>query len=200
MPPFEKEYFRKNGDRVPILMGAACFDESGNEGVAFVLDLTERKRAERALKDREEALRRSEAWLIQGQKLSHTGNWVYTAAATQYLYWSEESYRIWGFDPLRGLPSREDMWRRIHPDDRDAVRKEVQDALREKRDFVAEFRLLLSDGTVKYLRATTSHLFSSRGELLEAVSSHIDVTDWKRAQEESERLRQLEAEIGRAHV
>jgi PAS domain S-box-containing protein len=195
LPPFEKEYFRKNGDRVPILMGAACFDESGNEGVAFVLDLTERKRAEKALKDREEALRRSEAWLIQGQKLSHTGNWVYNAAATQYLYWSEESYRIWGFDPLRGLPSREDMWRRIHPDDRDAVRKEVQDSLRENRDFVAEFRLLLPDGTVKYLQATTSHLFSSRGELVEAVSSHIDVTDQKRARDEHERLRQLEADL-----
>jgi PAS domain S-box-containing protein len=195
LPPFEKEYFRKNGDRVPILMGAACFDESGNEGVAFVLDLTERKRAEKALKDREEALRRSEAWLIQGQKLSHTGNWVYNAAATQYLYWSEESYRIWGFDPLRGLPSREDMWRRIHPDDRDAVRREVQDALRENRDFVAEFRLLLPDGAIKYLQATTSHLFSPRGELVEAVSSHIDVTDQKRARDEHERLRQLEADL-----
>jgi PAS domain S-box-containing protein len=148
-----------------------------------------------ALEVGEEELRRSEAWLIHAQKLSHTGNWVYNAKATQYLYWSDEAYRIWGFDSLRGPPSRRNMWRRVHPNDRDSVRQEVQDSLRERRDFVAEFRLLLPDGTVKYLRATSSHLFSSRGELLEAVSSHIDVTDWKRAQEERERLRQLEAEL-----
>src|SRR5580658_7328362 len=65
LQPFEKEYFRKDGSRVPVLMGAASFDERANNGVAFVLDLTERKHAEQALRDREEALRRNEAWLTQ---------------------------------------------------------------------------------------------------------------------------------------
>jgi PAS domain S-box-containing protein len=195
---FEKEYFRKDGSRVPVLMGATGFDEGANQGVAFVLDLTERKRAEQALRDSEEALRRNEAWLTQAQGLSHTGNWVYNAPAMQYLYWSDESYRIWGFDPLQGLPSREHMWRRIHPDDRDKVWKEVQDALRQKRDFSAEFRILLPDGTVKYLEATTRHLFSPVGALVEAVSTHVDVTERKRAQDEHERLRQLESDL--AHM
>ena len=83
-------------------------------------------------------------------------------------------------------------------DDRDKVWEEVQEALRQKRDFTAEFRILLPDGTVKYLEATTRHVFSSAGVLVEAVSTHVDVTERKRAQEEHERLRQLESDL--AHM
>ena len=189
--PVEREYFRKDGSRVPVLVGGALFEKSGNEGVIFALDLTERKRAE-------EALRRDEAWLVQAQRLSHTGTWVLDGATKRFLYWSDESYRIWGFDPLQGLPSRDDMWGRIHPDDRERLWREVQEALREKRDFLSEFRILLPDGTVKYLEANTHHEFSSLGELIEVVCTNVDVTERKRAQDERERLGQLEADL--AHI
>ncbi|MEY9161530.1 AAA family ATPase [Bradyrhizobium japonicum] len=169
--PFEKEYFRKDGSRVPVLVGAALFKEGGDR-LAFVLDLTERKWAE-------DRLRRSEAWLSQAQRLSRSGNWVYNATTGLYIYWSDESYRIWGFDPLQGLPSREDMWRRIHPDDRDRVLETVQEAVRKKTDFEAEFRILLPDGTIKYLEGTSHHLFSPDGALLEALTSTVDVTQRK---------------------
>src|SRR5262249_34703990 len=100
-----------------------------------------------------------------------------------YIYWSDESYRIWGFDPLQGLPSRDDMWRRIHPDDRDRVWETVQEAVRQKTDFTAEFRILLPDGTVKYLEGTSHHLFSSKGALLEVMTSTVDVTQRKRTEQ-----------------
>jgi PAS domain S-box-containing protein len=152
-----------------------------------------------ALMRAQEEQRRSEAWLAEAQRLSHTGNWVYDATTIRYLYWSDEGYRIWGFDPLQGLPSRENMWQRIHPDDRDRVWEEVQEALRQKRDLApTEFRILLPDGTVKYLEATTHHEFSSLGALVEAVSTHVDVTERKRGQDEHERLRQLESDL--AHM
>src|SRR5580704_12605449 len=97
-PPFEKEYTRKDGTRVPVLMGGAIFEEGGNQGMAYVLDLTEQKKAE-------DLLRRSEAYLAEAQRLSHTGTSVFNK--TTVLYWSEETYRMWGFDPLQGVPSRE---------------------------------------------------------------------------------------------
>jgi PAS domain S-box-containing protein len=173
LQPFEKEYFRKDGTRVPVLIGVATFERSGNQGVAFVLDLTERKRAE-------QALRRSEAYLAEAQRLSHTGTWVLNPTTMQYLYWSDESYRIWGFDPLRGPPSRDALWQRIH--DRDRVWEEVQEAVRQKKDYSGEFKVVLPDGTVKYLAATSHHLFSTNGEIVEVIGTNVDVTERKRAE------------------
>jgi C4-dicarboxylate-specific signal transduction histidine kinase len=70
--------------------------------------------------------------------------------------------------------------------------------LREKKDLAADFRIILPDGTVKYLESNTHHLFSSVGALVEAISTHVDVTERKRAQEEHEKLRQLESDL--AHM
>ncbi|MDI4237528.1 AAA family ATPase [Bradyrhizobium sp. Arg237L] len=184
LQPFEQEYFRKDGSRVPVLIGAALFKEGGDQGLAFVLDLTERKRVEEALS--------------QAQRLSRTGNWIYNATTKRYLYWSDGSYRIWGFDPLQGLPSRQSMWERIHPEDRDRVWGAVQEAVRQKRDFMAEFRLLLPDGTIKWVEGTSYHVFSPQGTVSEVITTTVDVTERRRAQDEHEKLRQLELDF--AHM
>jgi PAS domain S-box-containing protein len=148
------------------------------------------------LKRTEKRLRESEAYLAEAQRLSHAGTWAFNETTT--LYWSEESYRIWGFDPLQGLPSREAMWERVHPDDRDWVRQGARDARRQKRDYAVEHRIVLPDGTVRYLEATGRFVSSADGERFEVVGTHVDVTERKRAQEERERLRQLEADL--AHM
>jgi PAS domain S-box-containing protein len=179
--PREKEFFRRDGSRVPVLIGGAALDERPDRGVAFVVDLTERKRAEEALRQSTEALRRSEAYLAEAQRLSHTGTWVSDGTLTT-VYNSEENYRIWGVDPLQGLPSRDAMWQRIHPDDRGRVWEGVQEAVRQKRDYAGEFRIVLPDGTIKYLDVTAHHRFSARGEVVEILRTNVDVTEGKRAE------------------
>jgi PAS domain S-box-containing protein len=186
--PIEKEYFRKDGSRVPVLVGAANF-EGGDQGLAFVLDLTEHKKAE-------ERLRLSEGRLAEAQRLSHSGLAAYNE--TTILYGSEETYRIWGFDPAQGVPSREAVNQRIHQDDRDRVNAEVQRAVDEKRDYSIGYRIALPDGTVKHLESIGRPRFSARGELVEIVVTHLDVTGRKLAEEERERLRQLESDL--AHM
>ncbi len=127
---------------------------------------------------------------------SHIGVAAYNETAI--LYGSEEIYRIWGFDPAQGVPSREAVFQRIHPDDRDRLDAEVQRASGEKRRYSIGYRIILPDGTVKHLKSIGEPEFSATGELIEIVATQIDVTERKRAEEEHERLRQLESDL--AHM
>ncbi|MFK4724689.1 PAS domain S-box-containing protein [Bradyrhizobium niftali] len=151
--------------------------------------VTERRKAE-------EALRRSEAYLAEAQKLSHSGAFAFNSQ--RFLYWSDELYRIWGFDPGQGIPRREVWWERVHLEDRDGVRRQLQDALDQRRDYAIEYRIVLPDGTRKHLHSIGHPSYSDSGELIEVVGTTIDVTERKRAQEERERVRQLETDV--AHL
>ena len=168
--PYEKEFFRKNRTRVPVLAGGALFEEGGNEGVAFVFDLSEQKRAE-------EALRRSESYLAEAQKLTHTGTWVLHPSNLEDVYWSSEYYRIFGFDQVRDRASRAAALERVHPDDRAQVDRTLRAAIRTKRDIDTSFRVLLPGGTEKYIRNVAHPILDPSGELVEIVGTSVDVTE-----------------------
>jgi formate hydrogenlyase transcriptional activator len=181
--PYEKQFFRKDGSRLPVLLGGALFQDS-NEGVSFVLDLSEQKRAE-------EALRRSESYLAEAQRLSQTGSWAWSPDQ-DIKYWSEECYRVLSFDPLDGLPRFEDFFQRIHPDDQPGLRELIQTAIREKAEWEADYRIVHPDGPVRDIHVLGHPVLNMCGDLIEFVGTVIDVTERKRAEEE---LRRSEAEL-----
>jgi PAS domain S-box-containing protein len=186
---FETRHKRKDGTSFPVEVRGGQFQQGGRRYLSLARDITERKQAE-------EALRRSEAYLAEAQRLSHTGTAVYNASGN--LYWSDECYRIWDFDPLQGLPAADTVWQRIHPDDRDRVREENQKALHESGEHSVEFRIFCCDGSIKYIEATFRPLRSPQGDIDEIVCTHVDVTERRRAQAQAEKLRQLEADL--AHM
>jgi PAS domain S-box-containing protein len=165
--------------------GEPLRDRQGNiiQWYGLSVDIDEGKKAE-------DRLRRSEAHLAEAQRLSHTGAVAYNGTAI--LFASEETYRIWGFDPAQGLPDREVVFQRIHPGDRDWLNAEVRRAVGEKRRYSVAYRILLPDGTVKHLETIGQPVFSASGELVEIFATQTDVTERKRAEEA---LRESEAKF-----
>jgi PAS domain S-box-containing protein len=309
LQPFEKEYFRKDGGRVPVLIGVTSFEETGNQGVAFVLDLSEQKRSEEShrlvletasdvvisldesglillanpatkrvfgydseeligkplttlmpefmrklhetglrrylatgqrhmnwqgaelvglrkngeefplevsfgeqirkgrrvftgflrdvseKKKAEEALRRSESYLAQAQRIAHLGSWAWEVRGRKALYLSEEWYRVYGFDPKDGMPTWEERLKRVHPEDRARWQALIERAIAEKSGYDVEFRILPPHSGVRYIHSVGRPILDPSGELLQFVGVAMDVTERERAEEERERLRQAQADL-----
>ena len=155
-------------------------------------------RSQAARQRAEEALRRSEAYLADGQRLTQTGSFAWSTAARQTTYWSEEQFRIFGLNPKDGLPSTETFWQRIHPEDLDQTRELLLTAAERAMEYEHDHRIVLPDGTVKHIHAIGHPVLDENGQLAGYVGTTVDVTERKHAEQERERLRQLEADL--AHI
>ena len=134
-------------------------------------------------KQREEALRRSEAYLAEGQRLTNTGSWAWSPVDRRSTYWSEGMFQIFGLDPQKGIPERETFWQTcIHPEDRDGLCAHIQNALGQKTDYLVEHRAVRSDGSVRYLQAIGHPVLNSAGEVIEVIGTGVDVTERKLAE------------------
>jgi PAS domain S-box-containing protein len=186
---FETIHRRKDGSSFPVEVRIGHFEQGGHRFLCVARDITERRKAE-------EALRRSAAYLAEAQRLSRTGTSVFDASGD--LYWSEECYRIWELDPSQGLPDAGTVLQRVHPDDRERVSEQIRRDLRQKREQVLEFRIIGSNGAIKHIETIYHPLLSVQGDVVEVIATHVDVSERRRAQEQAERLRQLESDL--AHM
>jgi PAS domain S-box-containing protein len=131
----------------------------------------------------EEDLRRSEAYLAEAQRLSHTGSWAFNVATRQFIHSSEEHHRLFGFDPREGMPGWVEWIRRLHPEDRERTMATVEQGICERADFELDYRATHPDGTIKYIHALSHPVLNSSGDLVEFVGTSIDMTERRRAEE-----------------
>jgi PAS domain S-box-containing protein len=129
--------------------------------------------------------------------LAHAGSFA-ADPSTKPLFWSEELYRMFGFDPHQGLPTREQPLERIHPEDMGEFLQAWEKAINRKLAAEVEYRIVLPDGTTKYAHGIARPVLNTKGEVVEVVGTAMDITERKRAEAERDRLRQLEADL--AHI
>jgi PAS domain S-box-containing protein len=172
-------------------IGHPILDERGDvvEFVGAAIDVTEHHRAA-------QALRRSEAYLEEAQRLTKTGSWAMDPRADRVIYLSQETYRIFGFNPADGIPSIERFMQRVHPDDRTRVRARIEEGIRNKVEHSFEYRIMSPDGNVKYLRNLRRTVINDAGEVVEVIGTTMDITERKQAEE----AKKAAEELASSHV
>jgi PAS domain S-box-containing protein len=148
-----------------------------------------RDELETKVDERTAELRRSEAYLSEAQRLTHTGTAALDGITGEIIHSSDEHSRLYGFDPQQGTPSYEEFRQRVHPKDRAGWTETLQGAIKQGTRVEGEFRVVPPQGPLRYLGAIVHPVVSARGELEEFVATVVDVTERKHA--EKEQLAQL---------
>ena len=192
----EKRYYRKDGAIIWVVLSAAVVRGSDRRpafGLAMIQDITERKRSE-------EELSRAQKYLAEAERLSHIGTWAVNVIRQEIVFWSDEHYRIFGFDPEHGIPPLSAVLDRWHPDDID-TKAIFYDAVAQKRDYQFEFRLILPDGTTRNIVSIGHPVINEAGELVEFMGVAMDVTEQRLVERElqssASQLRALASQVER---
>jgi PAS domain S-box-containing protein len=164
-------------------------DASGGvEFIGAVMDVTAARRTERQL-------RRSEAYLAEAQRLSHTSSWAWDVRRRRFVYRSAEVYNLFGIDPKSNGASSQPFNDRIIPEDRDRIAGMMRQAIREKRDLEVDFRVARPDGLIRHVHSVGHPFLDANGEVEQLVGTHVDVTEQHVA---NERLQKAFDEIKRS--
>jgi PAS domain S-box-containing protein len=139
------------------------------------------------VREAERKLRRSEAYLDEAQRLSHTSSWAWDVRQRDFVYRSTGVYHIFGFDPEKGPMPLQAFRDRIHPEDRAPNVEAASRAIREKGPFEVLFRIVLPDGSIKRVRSVGHPIINSNGDVTELIGTHVDVTEQYSAKETLQR-------------
>lgn len=196
--PYEKEYIRKDGPHVSVIVGAATLNEEHSENIAFVLDITERKRIEKALTKAHESLEEkikertaelekaynllmeNERRLSEAQKIAHVGSWEWDLV-TDKLYWSDEMYRIYGLKLHELHPTYDAFLGVVHPNDREFVDNAVKKAFKGK-PYDLDHRIVLFNGEQRIIHTQGEVLFNEKGIPVQMRGTTQDITEKREAE------------------
>jgi PAS domain S-box-containing protein len=198
-PEAEHRIVRPSGEvRTVHSLGDVKRNAAGQPYLMFgtVQDVTDRKRSEEILLQLTQELRRQQAYLAEAQSFTHTGSWACNLATQQIYHSSDENARLYGFDPGEGAIPFERFYSTILAEDELRITAQLERAIGAGEDYDVEFRIRRTDGAIRYLHAVGHHIASDQPG--EYVGITMDITDRKHAEDERERLRQLEADL--AHV
>jgi PAS domain S-box-containing protein len=148
-------------------------EEDSQEWFGAVIDITQSRLAD-------EALRRSENYLSEGQRLTHTGSFGWAVAGKNLTYLSEEACRIFGLEPDTELPTWEGRLARIHPDDRGRWEETIERAISDKSGYEMAYRVLLPCGTLRHIHVVGHPIYNDSEDLIEFIGTAMDITErWK---------------------
>ena len=183
--PFMIRYrIRDAGGKIRWVLeqGRAAYDASGAPSflVGVITDITDRMRAEQALRD-------SEARLVTAQRIAHIGSWELDLRSN-LLTWSDEIYRIFELDPGEFGATYETFLGAIHPEDRDAVHQAYTRTVQDRTGYDVVHRLLMRDGRIKYVHERAETIYSEDGTPLRSAGTAQDITERREAEAVREAL------------
>ena len=173
--PFEKEYLRKDGSRVPVVIGSARLERSPLRRVSFVFDITGRRKAEQALRESEERL----SLAIDA---AHMGSFDWNMV-TNELLWTPYHEIIFGYAP--GTPHRtyQDFASRIHPEDLPQVEERLRQSQVEHKPYECSYRVVWPDGSIHWATGYGRFHYNAEDKAIRATGMVLDTTELKRAEQ-----------------